>query len=100
VPASCWARWAWGNRLRLRPTKLSTGKCQRVAIARALANEPALLLADEPTASLDAENGQSVMRLITRLAQDRGVTLVIVTHDKPESSPYGPTGSSSWRTGG
>jgi putative ABC transport system ATP-binding protein len=69
------------HRARLRPTKLSTGECQRVAIARALANEPLLLLADEPTASLDAENGQSVMRLIKRMTHDRGVSLVIVTHD-------------------
>jgi putative ABC transport system ATP-binding protein len=70
-----------GHRARLRPPKLSTGECQRVAIARALANEPVVLLADEPTASLDAENGQSVMRLIKRMAHDRSVTLVIVTHD-------------------
>ena len=70
-----------GHRAHLRPTKLSTGECQRVAIARALANEPAVLLADEPTASLDAENGQSVMRLLTRLAHEKGVTLLIVTHD-------------------
>jgi putative ABC transport system ATP-binding protein len=70
-----------GHRARLRPSKLSTGECQRVAIARALANEPVILLADEPTASLDAENGQSVMRLLKRLAHVRGVTLVIVTHD-------------------
>ena len=69
------------HRARLRPPKLSTGECQRVAIARALANEPSVLFADEPTASLDAENGQSVMRLVKRLARDRGVTLVIVTHD-------------------
>jgi len=69
------------HRARLRPPKLSTGECQRVAIARALANEPTILLADEPTASLDAENGQAVMRLIKRLAHERGVTLVIVTHD-------------------
>jgi putative ABC transport system ATP-binding protein len=70
-----------GHRARLRPAKLSTGECQRVAIARALANRPAVLFADEPTASLDAENGQAVMRLLKRLAHDRGVTLVIVTHD-------------------
>ena len=69
------------HRARLRPPKLSTGECQRVAIARALANEPSVLFADEPTASLDADNGQSVMRLVKRLARDRGVTLVIVTHD-------------------
>jgi putative ABC transport system ATP-binding protein len=69
------------HRARLRPAKLSTGECQRVAIARALANEPVVLLADEPTASLDAENGQAVMRLLKRMTHDRGVTLVIVTHD-------------------
>jgi putative ABC transport system ATP-binding protein len=69
------------HRTRLRPPKLSTGECQRVAIARALANEPVVLLADEPTASLDAENGQAVMRLLKRMTHDRGVTLIIVTHD-------------------
>ena len=70
-----------GHRAMLRPKKLSTGECQRVAIARALANEPAILMADEPTASLDAENGHAVMRLLTRLTKENGVTLVIVTHD-------------------
>jgi putative ABC transport system ATP-binding protein len=70
-----------GHRSRLRPTQLSTGECQRVAIARALANEPAILLADEPTASLDAESGQAVMRLLMRMTDEQGVTLVIVTHD-------------------
>ena len=69
------------HRLWLRPTRLSTGECQRVAVARALANEPSILLADEPTAALDAENGQAVMRLLMRLTEERGVTLVIVTHD-------------------
>ena len=70
-----------GSRARLRPSQLSTGECQRVALARALVGEPALLFADEPTASLDAQNGQAVMDLLHRLVQDRGVTLVIVTHD-------------------
>jgi putative ABC transport system ATP-binding protein len=69
------------TRLHLRPTQLSTGECQRVAIARALASDPAILLADEPTASLDAENGQIVMRLLTDLVRQRGRTLVVVTHD-------------------
>jgi len=68
-------------RARLRPSQLSTGECQRVALARALAGEPAVLLADEPTASLDGENGQAVMQLLHGLVQDRGVTLIIVTHD-------------------
>ena len=70
-----------GRRGHLRPAQLSTGECQRVAIARALADCPAVLFADEPTASLDAENGQSVMMLLTRLVRERGVTLVTVTHD-------------------
>jgi putative ABC transport system ATP-binding protein len=69
------------HRARLYPAQLSTGECQRVAIARALAGDPAVLLADEPTASIDADNGQAVMHLLTGLVQDRGMTLVIVTHD-------------------
>jgi putative ABC transport system ATP-binding protein len=69
------------HRSHLRPGHLSTGECQRVAIARALADCPSVLFADEPTASLDAENGRAVMTLLTRLARERGVTLVIVTHD-------------------
>jgi putative ABC transport system ATP-binding protein len=70
-----------GRRTRLRPAQLSTGECQRVAVARALADSPAVLFADEPTASLDADNGQAVMRLLTRLVRERGATLVVVTHD-------------------
>jgi putative ABC transport system ATP-binding protein len=69
------------SRARLWPSQLSTGECQRVALARALVGEPALLLADEPTASLDAENGQAVMSLLQRLVRERGVSLIIVTHD-------------------
>lgn len=69
------------HRLRTRPTRLSTGECQRVAIARALADDPSVLLADEPTASLDAENGQAVMEMLSGLSRDGGLTLLIVTHD-------------------
>jgi putative ABC transport system ATP-binding protein len=71
-----------GQRASLRPAQLSTGECQRVAIARALSSDPVLLFADEPTASLDAENGQVVMRLLTDLVHRRGRTLVVVTHDE------------------
>jgi putative ABC transport system ATP-binding protein len=61
--------------------QLSTGQCQRVALARALAGNPELVLADEPTASLDAQNGQEVMRLLRRLTADEGKTAIVVTHD-------------------
>jgi putative ABC transport system ATP-binding protein len=70
------------SRGRLRPSMLSGGECQRVAVARALASEPAVLFADEPTAALDAENGRSVMTLLSRLTRERDVTLVVVTHDE------------------
>jgi putative ABC transport system ATP-binding protein len=69
------------QRAHVRPPQLSGGECQRVAIARALANNPAILLADEPTAALDVANGQSMMKLLTGLVRGRGATLVVVTHD-------------------
>ena len=64
-----------------RPPKLSGGELQRVAIARALANEPAVLLADEPTGNLDEDSASRVMELLERLRADRGCTLVVVTHN-------------------
>jgi putative ABC transport system ATP-binding protein len=70
-----------GPRRHARPCQLSGGECQRVAVARALAADPAVVFADEPTAALDAENGQAVMKLLTRLVRERGGTLVVVTHD-------------------
>ncbi|MFZ5831622.1 MAG: ABC transporter ATP-binding protein [Planctomycetota bacterium] len=69
------------DKARAQPQNLSAGQCQRVALARALAGDPDLILADEPTASLDAENGQQVMHLLRRLTTDLGKTVVVVTHD-------------------
>lgn len=70
-----------GDRADTPPTKLSGGERQRVAIARALANDPPLLLADEPTGNLDSKSGELVLELLRRIQQERGVTLVLVSHD-------------------
>lgn len=70
-----------GDHLNHYPEKLSGGQKQRVAIARALVNEPALILADEPTASLDSKTGRDVVELMYRLAKEKQCTILLVTHD-------------------
>lgn len=71
-----------GHRLRFTPEKLPGGEKQRVAIARALVNDPALILADEPTANLDSKHGHETMRLLRRIAKEQGRGVVIVSHDQ------------------
>ena len=71
-----------GNKLKSRPAMLSGGECQRTAIARAIVHQPVLILADEPTANLDAENSHQIMKIMVRLNKELSTSFIFATHDE------------------
>lgn len=80
-------RLGLGDRLEHRPDQLSAGQRQRVLIARALSTDPNLVLADEPTGNLDTRRGRDVLDLLTGICDERGIAMVLVTHD-PQAAAY------------
>ena len=79
-------RLGLGHRLEHRPAELSGGECQRASVARALINSPQVILADEPSGSLDSQNKNELHRLFFELRDEIGATFVIVTHDETLAS--------------
>lgn len=79
-------RMQLAHRLKHRPSQMSGGEMQRVAIARALLPNPRVLFADEPTGNLDRETGDEILKLLSDLRRDRGITIVMVTHDQTIAS--------------